>query len=441
MAKLWSLSELKAINWAKTVFQIPPVGNTSSSPPRPFVPESLGSVREKECTQPRSCGDLATLGHKGLDSTESELHPRIPMRISSSLIGPVGYWLVSLVLASQVMPSGSLAQAESAFPDQSWTWRTPAEVDLDLEKLEALAEQVGGSGVIVRDGFMVYEWGSGATKAFDWASASKPVLSTLLLFADQQRLTSLDTKMGWLMFGGSPKDSGITFYHLANNISGYSRGEGPGQAWAYNDLAANLFGYALAHRVFRASPSDVLDAMLGFLDFEDPFVVSDQQYGRIKSMSLRDFARLGLYWLERGQWNGVERMAAPYFEILTSPIPKGIPRTSLDGPESWDFGTFGGTDNQFAVGPGHYAFGFWVNSNGLWEEAPATLFQALGHFGRESCLIIPGSSLIAVGVGQWGAPGSDESSAAIQRLLDADLRGFADGFESGKTLRWSATVH
>jgi CubicO group peptidase (beta-lactamase class C family) len=362
------------------------------------------------------------------------------MRVSFSFRRFFSFWPVTLVVASLVMPPGASAQAESGFPDQSWAWKTPEEVDLDRATLEALAEQVGGSGVIVRDGFMVYEWGKGATKAFDWASASKPVLSTLLLLADQKGLTSLDTKMGWLMFGGSPKDSGITFYDLANNISGYSRGEGPGQAWAYNDLAANLFGYALAHRVFRASPSDVLDAMLGFLDFEDPFVVSDQQYGRIKSMSLRDFARLGLFWLERGQWDGVERMAAPYFEILGTPIPSGIPRTSVDGPESWDFGTFGGTDNQSAVGPGHYAFGFWVNSNGLWGEAPANLFQALGHFGRESCLILPDSSLIAVGVGQWGAPGSDESRAAIQRLLDADLRGFADGFESGETLRWSAAV-
>ena len=143
---------------------------------------------------------------------------------------------------------------------------------------------------------------------------------------------------------------------------GYSRAEGAGAAWAYNDHAINLYGYALCHEVFGQAPSAVVAAELGFLGFEDTRNISDSQYGRIKVMSIRDFARLGLLWLNRGAWDGVQRIPDASFDLVVNHVPSAHPTTSGDGPESWSLGSYGGSDDQGPFGPGHYGMNFWVNT-------------------------------------------------------------------------------
>ena len=240
------------------------------------------------------------------------------------------------------------AQSE-VFPGAIWQTRTPAAVDLDESKLQELAMLVGGSGMIARYGYQVFTWGS-ITSGADWASASKPVLSTLLFVAVDRGLCSLDSAVGDFLSGGSAKDSSITLLHLANMTSGYSRAELPGAAWAYNDHAINLYGHVLCELIFGASPSSVYGAELEFLQFEDAVEVSGSQLGRIKKMSVRDFARIGLFWARAGNWSGVQQVPASYFESVSDPVAVSLPRTSSDGPESWNFGTFGGGDDQIADG-------------------------------------------------------------------------------------------
>ena len=53
---------------------------------------------------------------------------------------------------------------------------------MDETELSAFARAVGGDGVVIRDGFLVKTWGKPDRRA-DWASAAKPVMSTLLLLA------------------------------------------------------------------------------------------------------------------------------------------------------------------------------------------------------------------------------------------------------------------
>ena len=52
-------------------------------------------------------------------------------------------------------------------------------------RLEAVAAALGGRGCIVKDGYVVHQWGDQAEKS-DWLSSAKPVLSTLLMFAIQE---------------------------------------------------------------------------------------------------------------------------------------------------------------------------------------------------------------------------------------------------------------
>lgn len=329
--------------------------------------------------------------------------------------GPAAALLLVFAIFSLPPPAGA-----QTFPGATWAQMTPSEAGLDVAKLQQLQSLVTGSGMIVRGGYQVYAWGN-LSQSRNWASASKPVISTMLFLAAHEGLCSTTSPMSLYMTGGSAKDRSITFHHLANMISGYSRGENPGAAWAYNDHAIQLYGYALYQGVFGEEPSEVFPERVSFLQFEDNPFVSDTQYGRLVSVSIRDFSRIGLFWLRRGQWNGVERIDASFFNLVTNQVPTATPTTSLDGPESWDLGTFGGGDNQPFDARGMYGYNFWVNANGLWPGVPTDVFHANGHGGQEVCTVFPTQDLVATGIGSWGTPGSALFNSALQLLGQAVL--------------------
>jgi CubicO group peptidase (beta-lactamase class C family) len=304
--------------------------------------------------------------------------------------------------------------AADVYPAEEWGEVPPAESGLSESHLDALAALVGGAGVVIHRGYLVYSWGDVA-RPLDWASASKPVMGNLLWMAVEEGRCTFESTTGDFLDGGSSKDRAITLSDLSNMVSGYSRAEGSGDAWAYNDHGVNLFGHLLYNEIFEASTPTALFLERFPLGFEDTVYLSPSKIGRITDMSVRDFARVGLLWLRRGEWQGTQLIPEAYFDLLENQVPDALPVTSSDGAESWDFGTFGGTDDQLPWGPGHYAFGFWVNSNGLWSELDSDTFQANGHWGREVCTVIPEHDLVvASGFGDWSHP----STAALELIIE-----------------------
>ena len=159
------------------------------------------------------------------------------------LVGAVRLLLVVGVL----LAASSAGAVEPVFPGRHWLTMTPEEAGLDPEKLDEFARKVGGDGLVVRHGRVVKAWGNPAARA-DWASACKPVISTLLFFAVQeQKLPSVDApvrpwvKKRWPGKDLLPKDRTMTFRHLADMTSGYTRAEQPGTHWAYNDYTICLY--------------------------------------------------------------------------------------------------------------------------------------------------------------------------------------------------------
>lgn len=80
--------------------------------------------------------------------------------------------------------------------------------------LDQLATQLGGRGCVVRNGYVVKQWGD-QTQTGDWLSAAKPVLSTMLFLAIEDSLVKgVDQPIldfGWDL---KPEHRGITFLHL-----------------------------------------------------------------------------------------------------------------------------------------------------------------------------------------------------------------------------------
>jgi hypothetical protein len=313
------------------------------------------------------------------------------------------------------------------YPGTAWETRTPAQVGLRSAALDALAGSIGGVGSIVKDGYMVYTWGDQTAKA-DWASAAKPVLHTLLAFAVQEnRIRSVeDPVKDWVLAGTGgalrPEDEAITFAQLMNMTSGYAVIDAPGAAWAYNDVASNF-----KNRLIGAILGEPLDAQLltrlAPLQFEDGSLLTTRGgYGI--STTTRDFARIGWFWMNRGNWRSEQVLSSTFFdEYMRSQVPGTTPRSAGPDADYLNVGTVGGGTDQSEHGPGLYGAAWWFNdtvgTTGLraWPDAPLDMFQANGHWDREVIVMVPSLNLLVSARGAWGSfvPG-DPSSGMNQRL-------------------------
>ena len=313
------------------------------------------------------------------------------------------------ILLTAVAGGSPLVPTPAVFPGKTWEVRAPAAAGLSQEKLQALSELVGGRGCVVRHGCMVFTWGD-QEKSSDVASAFKPLLSTLLFMAVEEgklagvdgALSDLDPRLKTLNDG---KDAAITWRHLASQISGYGLIEKPGEAYSYNDYALTLYYDTLMEKVFKEPGREVLKTRLaGPLQFEDHHTFDafgpKNRPGRL-ALSVRDFARFGLFILRQGRWREKQLLKREFVELaVNSPIPPPTPLTSgtfanmLPGQR-----TMGGTRNITPVGPGYYSFNWWLNrTNSLGQrmfvDAPADAIVASGHGGMRALWILPSLDLI-----------------------------------------------
>lgn len=316
---------------------------------------------------------------------------------------------------------------ELIFPGKEWKFKKPIEMGLTAEKLDQFAKLLGGRGCIVRNGFMVKTWGS-QSEVGDWLSSAKPVLSTLLFFAIKEgRVKGVYQPIadfGWKLL---PKDRTMTFFHLANMMSGYARPEAPGSAWAYNDYAIQLYQQTLFDKVFGGAPTALaLDpARLGSLGIQDEFYFTNDK--RRLFASVRDFARIAWFWLNRGNWNGVQILPEEYFErYMKAQVPRNFQQTAKAGTNDYlGIGTYGGGSDHFTeFGAGTYGFNWWFNETGrlhpntlAWPDAPEDAFMSIGAGGNCS-IIIPSLRIVAAcAKGNWGNLDLGNTESQTNRLF------------------------
>ncbi len=317
------------------------------------------------------------------------------------------------------------------FPGATWESATPANLGLDSSKLDLLAARIGGSGCIVKDGYMVKTWGSQTSK-FDWFSAFKPIVSTLLFFAvDNGLLESVDSLVydwGWNLIS---KDQTMTFRHLANMLSGYARVEPPGEAWAYNNDAFKLYALTM-ETVFNMTLDEAVLQYLAPLQFEDGSLITAREgYGLFTTP--RDFGRIGWFWLNKGNWNGQQLLPESYFnDFMKSQVPGNMPRSVAGTSDYLDvLGDFIPGSDMTAYGPGIYGFNWWFNdqvgTSGVyaWPDAPHDTVIAMGSWGQDLMVVIPSLKIVVAASGWWGSfePGDVYSglNQNLKLLIEAVL--------------------
>ncbi|NQT84855.1 serine hydrolase, partial [bacterium] len=300
--------------------------------------------------------------------------------------------------------------AVSVFPGKTWETRTPAQVGMSKESLDKIRKP--GDGVIVRHGYLVYSWGRPSSGG-DWASATKPLISTMLGIAIREGKCTMDTRASEIEPRLSGKDAQITFRHLATMTSGYGLVELPGKAWAYNDVAIMLYHNILFDKIYHQNPKDAIESkIVSHLQFEDPWSVPK----RIEA-SVRDMARFGLLYLRWGNWKGTQVIDESFVrEAIDNHVPHNLPRTSgKNAPATAGQESYGGDKNQCEMGPGHYGYNWWTNENGLWPDVPRDAYQANGHWGNETITVIPSYDLVIACRGNIG--GWKEMNAFLAKVI------------------------
>lgn len=352
--------------------------------------------------------------------------------------------LVAAALGFLSLSAGDAS--ESVCPGETWTAKTPAEAGMNEERLKAFSDFVGGRGCVVRHGFMVYAWGDVSRRA-DVASAAKPFYAHFLFKAvEDGRIEGLDEKVArWeprlneINESLGYKDRHILWRHMANQISCYQLREKPGTAYAYNDWQMALFWDTLFLKVYGAAYDTVDDKVFrplltDLLECEDnPTMMAfgtGNRPGRV-GISVRDFARFGLLYLRKGNWNGTQLIGQRHAVMaVTSPLPNSIPRAGTQAAEmiagQRSVGSRSKPDNQ-TDHFGSYSWLWWVNGidrNGtrMWPDAPHDTFGAFGHGGPRAMWVMPGLDIVVsyndAKLRRWNS-GTDSPTNQAMKLLVA----------------------
>jgi CubicO group peptidase (beta-lactamase class C family) len=333
---------------------------------------------------------------------------------------------LTLLVVAVVPPSrGDGPPTKRAFPGESWEKRDPAALGMDAEAVDRIAEILAGRGCIVKDGYVVKAWGPQDEKG-DWASSAKPVLSTLLFFALHEGLVSdVDAKVGDFGWELAEKDRDMTLRQLANMTSGYARPEPPGRAWAYNDYGIQLYQKTLFDRIFKGDPDAVAAERLAPLRLQDGLAFDPAR--RRLSASVRDFARIAWFWLNRGAWNGVPILPSAMFDEYCRPhVPADLPLSQGRSDDDYlRIGTYGGGSNHFSkAGPGIYGFNWWFNARVggdplriAWPDGPPDAFLSIGAGGNCSAILPSLGVVLVAASANWGKHNPGDRDAPTNRIL------------------------
>lgn len=159
----------------------------------------------------------------------------------------------------------------------------------------------------------------------------------------------------------------------------------PNEYWYYSSGVSNLLSGILrkqfdSYQEYLDFPyREFIDkigmhSMLMETDMAGNYVGSSYAWATV-----RDWAKFGLLYLHRGNWNGEQIFNPDWVDYVTTPSP---------------------------TSEGDYGGHFWLNSGGFYPDAPRDMYSANGFQGQR-VFIIPSKDLVIVRFGLIGDAGVD----------------------------------
>ena len=364
-----------------------------------------------------------------------------------------------LMLGAMAMACDAAQLQGTVFPGKTWEEATPGSQGLDPAKLGAavayLGKHAGRDGVrelvIVRNGRLVWQ-GDRIDKVHGVWSLTKSFTSTCLGLLVGDGKCTLDTRARKHSPPLAARYGDIRLRHFATMTSGYravgdeTRGSythgpsrtpfhpgtplfaPPGSRFAYWDSAMNEFGLVLTciaeeslEALFKRRIADPIGMNIrawrwGRLGTVDGLAVNGGS-GNSNChvfISARELARFGLLFLERGNWNGKQLIAAEWVDLATRV------HVPADHPWARELSPFDGR--------GVYGLNWWVNGRGAdgkrkWPGAPASTYAASGY-NNNDLFVIPDWRMVVVrlGLDQGDRKITDAVYGEFLRRVGAALR-------------------
>jgi len=369
-------------------------------------------------------------------------------------------WPGLILMVGAIAMASDAAQLQgTVFPGKQWEEATPESQGLDSAKLKGavayLEKHSGRDGahelVIVRNGRIVWK-GDRIDRVHGVWSLTKSFTSTCLGLLIGDGKCTLDTKAGKRLPDLAAGYPDATLRHFATMTSGYRavgdepRGNythgpsptpfrpgkplfaPPGSQYAYWDSAMNEFGLVLTR--IAGEPLEALFRRR----IADPIGMNPKawRWGRLGKVgrlavnggsgnskghvfvSARELARFGLLFLQRGNWDGKQLIAADWVDAASRVhVPASMP---LAHPESK------------IDGRGVYGLNWWVNGLGAdgtrkWPGAPPSTFAASGY-NNNDLFVIPDWRMVVVrlGLDENERKITDEAYGEFLRQIGAALR-------------------
>jgi len=161
----------------------------------------------------------------------------------------------------------------------------------------------------------------------------------------------------------------------------------PGEVWNYSSGTTNFLSGILrkqfkTHQEYLDFPYEALiDKMAMYSMLIEADMVGNYVGSSYGWATTRDWAKFGLLYLNRGNWNGEQLFAPEWVDYVSKPTPDS---------------------------DGTYGAHFWLNAEGKYPDAPRDLFSANGFQGQR-VFIIPSKNLIIVRTGLGQEPNFDSN--------------------------------
>lgn len=343
---------------------------------------------------------------------------------------------IIIILFTSLHPISDAEAQSRYFPDKEWQRKSPGEMgmntalidsavsyalanengverDLNIAILKSFGHEPyfriagpvrrrgGPSGVVIKDGYIVAEWGDISRTDMTFSVAKSFLTTVGGLALDDGLINNIDDHVKDYVWDGkfdSEHNSKIRWRHLMNQTSDWSgelfdmydwadrpprRGgidewsrrelHEPGTRYVYNDIRVNLLAYSLLNVYRRPLPMVLKERIMDpigasqnwrWYGYDNSWVNIDgimmqsvsggAHFGGGLFISTEDQARFGLLFLRNGEWDGTQLISREWVESVSKT-----------------------TD----VSP-NYGFMWWTNSRGTWRGVPETVYYASGFGGN-----------------------------------------------------------
>ena len=332
--------------------------------------------------------------------TNGEVHPQLnteaPQRSRKNI--PLPY------------PFGHLPEKDTVFPEIDYT-----QLDIALDRVFVDSVKTRTALILYKGCILAERYAEGFDKdtpVLGW-SMTKSVLATLFGILEYQGKLKVEDRADLPSWKQDERKE-ITFNHLLRMQSGLAWEENyskisdvtrmlfmesnmattqaekelvakPREVWNYSSGTSNLLSGLLrntfsSYQNYLNFPYKALIDKIGMYsmlietDLAGNFVGSSYAWA-----STRDWARFGLLYLQKGNWNGQQIFHPSWVSYVSEP-----------------------TEHSDGV----YGAHFWLNANGKFPDVPRDMFSANGYQGQH-VFIIPSKDLVVVRTGLAEAPQFD----------------------------------